>query len=73
MRDPIGKVVYLVVPFADKAEVKALGARWNPRTRHWFIWPDADLSKFDRWLPESEKTKQINRRSDEHLKGISHE
>ncbi len=44
---------FLEVPFSEKDEAKALGARWNPSARKWYV-PDAlceDLTPFARWLP----------------------
>jgi len=41
----------LKVPFAEKDEAKALGARWDPAKRLWYT-QSADLAPFERWLPE---------------------
>lgn len=40
----------LRVPFAEKDQVKALGAEWDMARRVWFIKADADLALFTRWL-----------------------
>jgi len=48
----------LEVPFAEKDQAKALGARWNPAARKWYV-PDAlcdDLTPFARWLPQAPAT-----------------
>lgn len=46
--------IFLVVPFAEKDEAKALGARWDPKHRAWFVrWP-TDATKFSKWLPMNE-------------------
>ncbi len=42
--------VYLDVPFKEKDEAKALGARWDRRERSWFISADNDSSPFEKWL-----------------------
>lgn len=42
---------YLVTPFADKDRAKALGARWDPARKAWYVENVADLSAFSRWLP----------------------
>lgn len=44
-RDP----VYLNVPYHEKEEAKALGARWDPVRWAWYVPPGVDLRKFDRW------------------------
>ena len=44
---------YLEVPFAQKEQAKALGARWDPLKKKWYL-PDADpldLTPFQAWLP----------------------
>jgi len=40
----------LDVPFSSKDEVKALGAKWDPVRRVWFIEPGVDLGLFQRWM-----------------------
>ena len=42
---------YLNVPFRDKAEAKAKGARWDSETRKWFVPIGRDLEPFTTWLP----------------------
>ncbi len=41
----------LKVAFADKNEVKALGAEWDLARRVWFVAGDKDLTPFAPWLP----------------------
>ncbi|KUJ72032.1 exodeoxyribonuclease VII large subunit [Thiomicrospira sp. WB1] len=46
-------MIPLQVPFAEKDEAKALGARWDPMQKIWYI-PDAletQADQFQRWLP----------------------
>ena len=40
---------YLKVPFADKDEVKSLGARWDMEMKSWYAPDDADKSTFSKW------------------------
>src|SRR5690606_34169023 len=35
-------VVWLKVPFAEKDEAKALGARWSPAQKKWYVKEGAD-------------------------------
>ena len=44
---------YLVTTYADKDQVKALGARWDPARRQWRVPAGLDLAPFARWLPHS--------------------
>ena len=44
------KKVYLKVPFGDKDQVKALGARWDGDKKSWYIMSNTDTSKFKQWM-----------------------
>ena len=44
---------YLNVPFAQKDEAKALGARWDAANKKWFVPADKDITLFARWQPQS--------------------
>lgn len=43
--------IFLDVPFVEKDAAKALGARWNPSARKWYIATGTDLAPFSAWLP----------------------
>jgi len=40
----------LKVPYAEKDEAKALGARWNPTRKSWYVPDGVDVAPFARWL-----------------------
>lgn len=42
---------YLQVPFRDKDSAKALGARWDPAQRQWYVPAGRELAAFAAWLP----------------------
>lgn len=42
---------YLTVPYAEKDEAKALGARWDATRKKWYAPQGAELDRFARWLP----------------------
>ena len=44
--------INLVTPFAEKDTVKALGARWDPAKKVWYITDVVDLTPFLRWIPD---------------------
>jgi exodeoxyribonuclease VII large subunit len=44
--------VDLRVPYAQKEEAKAFGARWDRENQTWYAPPGIDLSPLKRWLPE---------------------
>ena len=41
---------YLNAPFKDKERVKALGAKWDPDQRQWYVPAGHDLAPFSTWL-----------------------
>lgn len=43
-------IVWLNVPFAEKDQAKALGARWNPVKKKWYVKDATDLSPFSAWV-----------------------
>jgi hypothetical protein len=47
--------IYLVSKIAEKDEIKALGARYEPSKQKWYIWqsmPQGEKEKFKKWLPK---------------------
>ncbi len=42
---------YLNVSYAQKDAVKALGARWDPAIKKWYVPANIDLTLFAAWLP----------------------
>ena len=45
--------INLITPFAEKDQVKALGARWDSQKKVWYIKDVEDLSPFERWIPDT--------------------
>lgn len=41
----------LKVGFAEKDKVKALGARWDPALKVWYVENVPDLARFAPWIP----------------------
>ena len=50
-------MTYLDVPFKEKDQAKALGAKWDGATRKWYVPSDLndELEQFERWLPNDNK------------------
>jgi hypothetical protein len=40
---------FLKVPYAEKDEAKALGARWNKERKMWYVPDGQDVAPFARW------------------------
>ena len=45
-------MIVLKVPYAEKDEAKALGARWNPTRKCWYVPEGKDAAPFARWVAE---------------------
>lgn len=45
---------YIGVPFEEKDQVKALGAKWDQQRRSWFVPEGVDLEPFARWFEVEE-------------------
>ncbi len=43
-------MVFLTVPYAEKDAAKALGARWNPTRRRWYVADGVDTGPFAKWI-----------------------
>jgi hypothetical protein len=43
--------INLKVPFDEKDQAKALGAKWDAKLKRWYIDADVDMGKYRRWLP----------------------
>jgi hypothetical protein len=42
----------LKVPYAEKDEAKALGARWNAERKAWYVPDGTESAPFERWLTQ---------------------
>ncbi|EML1601815.1 TPA: toprim domain-containing protein [Burkholderia cepacia ATCC 25416] len=47
-RVPDGRT-YLVVPYKEREDANALGAKWDRARKQWYVPRDVDLAAFDRW------------------------
>ena len=43
-------MLILNVPYEEKDEAKALGAKWNPGIKKWYVQNREDYSKFYKWI-----------------------
>ncbi len=45
-------MLLLNVPYSEKDEAKALGARWDPERKRWYVKNKQDYPKFAKWINE---------------------
>ena len=43
-------MTFLNVPYAEKDEARALGARWNPARKRWYVPPGVAVEPFEKWM-----------------------
>ncbi|MGD9826015.1 DUF5710 domain-containing protein, partial [Desulfobacter sp.] len=54
--------VYINVPYSEKDEAKALGAKWDKQEKSWFLKPGTDQKPFQKWLaPTRENRLDMNK------------
>ena len=51
-------MIFLNCPFNEKDECKALGAKWDPERKRWYVPDGIDASSFQKWI-ESDKKEEI--------------
>jgi hypothetical protein len=44
---------YLNVPYAQKDEAKALGAKWDASNKKWYVPDSLDITLFEKWNTEA--------------------
>jgi putative DNA primase/helicase len=62
-----GERIYLAVPYAEKDQAKAFGAKWDRVAGAWFAPAGADLEPLSAWLPPREElhaAPQLNPRAE---------
>lgn len=53
--------IALAVPFAEKDQAKALGAKWDWEGKVWQVEKQDDMTPFSRWLPQASDPEDITR------------
>jgi phage/plasmid primase-like uncharacterized protein len=49
---PAAERTFLAVPYRQKNQAKAAGAKWDPKAKLWYAPEGADLDKLKTWLPD---------------------
>lgn len=52
---------YLNVPFDEREEAKALGARWDGQKKMWYVPAGKKLDDFAKWLPNGKAVKSVKK------------
>ena len=48
--------IHLKVPFNEKDQAKALGAKWNVEVKQWYVPQDVDSIPFEKWFTRASTT-----------------
>lgn len=51
--------IYLNVPYAQKDEAKALGARWDATRKKWYVSAGKDIGLFAQWHADQEEWDEV--------------
>jgi len=46
-------MIFLNVPYAEKDDARALGARWNPTRKRWYVPDGVDPAPFAKWQADA--------------------
>ncbi len=49
---------YLAVPYGDRTQAKAAGAKWDKAAKSWYAGPKTDTAKLEKWRPENAPAQQ---------------
>lgn len=60
---PTGVRIYIDVPYREKEEAKALGAKWDRQEQSWYIPADKDESAFAKWTQREASAARETRES----------
>lgn len=44
---------YLAVPYGERAAAKVSGAIWDKSAKSWYVGPDGNMDKLERWKPDN--------------------
>ena len=53
-------MVFLTVPYAEKDAAKALGARWNPTRRRWYVADGVSTEPFAKWIDAASASASVS-------------
>lgn len=60
-RDPALFRMYINVPYSEKDEAKAMGAKWDKQEKSWFVESEIDQTPFKKWLEPAQDSLDMNK------------
>ena len=61
---PTPERVYLAVPYKEKDQAKAHGAKWDKAEKKWYAPTGIDMEPLTRWLPDQQAVQMVERPQD---------
>ena len=61
---PHAERTYLSVPYAERHEAKALGARWDAVKKAWYVGPEAERERIAKWEPKHQPAPALDPRAE---------
>jgi hypothetical protein len=68
----IGKATILKVPYREKNEAKALGAKWDRQEQAWYVPAGVDPAAFARWSQATPEQKTVKDQEGEAMAAVPH-
>ena len=68
----VGKATFLKVPYREKNEVKALGAKWDRQVQAWYVPAGVDPAAFARWSQATFEQKTVKDQGAEAMAVVPH-
>ncbi|KQY00967.1 hypothetical protein ASD28_11325 [Massilia sp. Root133] len=65
-------MTFLNVPYAEKDEARALGARWNPGRKRWYVPTGVALEPFQKWLKEGAPSGRVDSAAAKRMVGANY-
>lgn len=60
LRPPSKRRVYLDVPYAEKDQAKAAGAKWDRREKKWYVLQGMGHESIGKWMPKEDVKREPN-------------
>ena len=61
---PHAERIYLAVPYEERQEAKAIGARWDAVKKAWYVGPGVEPEKIAKWEIRHQETAQLDPRAE---------
>src|SRR5262249_7066347 len=61
---PRGERIYLAVPYEERDQAKAIGAKWDAVKKAWYVGPGVEPEKIAKWQVRHQETATLDPRAE---------